>query len=104
MASQECALYVNKIVPLREEVTDQSTLNQRQALCCLLPGFGNEFSNQQDPFSDLRILQMLHQPEIVQLSFGTRADAIRLPNIKRFEASAKAAAKDIDARNSGKLF
>ncbi len=45
MGSQARVLDVYKIVPLEEEVADQSTLNQWQALCCLLPGFGYEFSN-----------------------------------------------------------
>ena len=90
------ALLINQVVSLRKKVSDQSPLRQRQRFGELLTGFCKQCASQNNSIAGLGVTKMLHQAQVVKVSFDPTSDVAGLAYVQGFELIPPAATKDVD--------
>jgi hypothetical protein len=97
VAANSCALLVHQVVSLGKEISDESTLDEIQALFQPLTRPRDNSASQQDAPSIARVSQMLHEAEIVELGLYATPDVASFSDVQGLKSPiATPAAKDID--------
>jgi hypothetical protein len=81
MSSESGALFINKIVPLRKKIANEPTLDQFEAFRKILSGSREDFSCQKNAPTVLRISQVLHKSQIVEMAVYPSPDSICLSDV-----------------------
>ncbi len=95
MPAEARALLVDKVVALRQEITDQRTFNECQTFAKPLTRLGDDCSCESNASAGFRVSAMLHEAQVVQLSPDSPTNSVRFANVKRLKLSTKPSAKDI---------
>ena len=90
VTAKACPLFVHQVVALRQEVSNQTTFDERQTFLKALSWPSEDASREEDALPRLRILKVLHQSQVIQLPLHVTTDTASLPDIQRLEVTCKA--------------
>jgi hypothetical protein len=96
MLSEESPLDIDQAVAFRQEVSDERTLNDRQAPIDLLSASRQQPPREDDPRSRLGIMYVLHQAQVVQLPFDAAPDVLGFADVESLEARTPLPPQDVD--------
>ena len=96
MTTKTRTLLVNEIVTFRQEVSDESTFNEGQAFSKSLAGFDQDTTGKKNTLTCFRILEMLHQAQIVQLPLYTTTNTVSLADIEGLKLFSPPPTENVD--------